>query len=127
MHRTTVAAALAGAVPAGAEVSLIHAATAPASKAYVVAEINVTDPDVYRRYAAAAGPIVARHGGTYLVRGGATVPVEGDPPAGRIVLIEFHNLAAAKAFEASPDYLAVAALRHKAATSRVFLAEGVAR
>jgi uncharacterized protein (DUF1330 family) len=50
--------------------------------------------------------------------------VEGEPPRGRIVVIEFDSLAAARSFEDSPDYQAVAPLRHKAASSRVFLVEG---
>jgi uncharacterized protein (DUF1330 family) len=52
--------------------------------------------------------------------------VEGDAPAGRIVVIEFVSLAAAQSFEDSAEYQAVAALRHKAARSRLFLVEGTA-
>jgi uncharacterized protein (DUF1330 family) len=100
-------------------------AAAIASKGYVIAEITVTDPDAYKQYAATVAPIVAKFGGKYLVRGGQTVAVEGDPPGGRIVVIEFDNLAGARAFEESSDYQAVAPLRHKAARSRVFLVEGV--
>ena len=100
-------------------------AAAVASKGYVVAEITVTDPEAYKQYAATVAPTVAKFGGKYLVRGGQTVAVEGDPPGGRIVVIEFDNLAAARAFEDSPEYQAVAPLRHKAARSRVFLVEGV--
>jgi len=60
------------------------------------------------------------------VRGGQTVAVEGDAPAGRIVVIEFVSLAAAQSFEDSAEYRDVADLRHKAARSRVFLVEGTA-
>jgi len=118
---TTVSAALL----AAAAMPLLWAATA-APKGYVISEIIVTDPDAYKQYAAAVAPVTAKLGGKYLVRGGHTVGVEGEPPGGRIVVIEFESLAAAEAFEASPEYQAVAALRHKAARSRVFLAEGVA-
>ncbi len=71
----------------------------------------------------AAAPIIGRYGGAFLVRGGQTVAVEGAPPA-RIVIIEFSSLDAAKKFENSPEYTAIAPMRRKAADSRLFLAEG---
>ena len=102
----------------------LRAATV-APKGYVIAEITVTDPEAYKQYAAAVAPVVARLGGKYLVRGGQTVAEEGEAPSGRIVVIEFDDLAAARSFEDSKDYQAVAPLRRKAAHSRVFLVEGV--
>ena len=108
---------------AAAGLTLLHAA-AVSPKGYVISEITVTDPDAYKQYAAAVPPIVAKFGGKFLVRGGQTLAVEGEPPRGRIVVIEFDSLAAARSFEDSPDYQAVAPLRHKAASSRVFLVEG---
>jgi uncharacterized protein (DUF1330 family) len=104
--------------------SYLHAATEK-TKGYLVAEISVTDPEVYKQYAAGVPPILAKYGGKYLVRGGQTESVEGPTPAGRIVVIEFDSLAAAGTFEHSPEYQALAPLRHKAAQSRIFLVEGV--
>lgn len=118
---TVIAAVILGAIGC----SLIRAA-ALAPKGYVIAEITVTDAEAYKQYAAAVAPVVAKFGGKYIVRGGQTVAVEGDAPAGRIVVIEFVSLAAAQSFEDSAEYQAVAALRHKAARSRLFLVEGTA-
>jgi uncharacterized protein (DUF1330 family) len=101
------------------------AAAAGAPKGYVIAELTVTDPEGYKQYAAAVPPIVTKFGGKYLVRGGQTVGVEGDPPGGRIVVIEFDSLAAAQSFEESHEYQAITELRHRAARGRVFLAEGI--
>ena len=123
-NKHVMLAVVAAVALAAAGLPYLHAA-AMASKGYVIAEITVTDPDAYKQYAATVAPIAAKFGGKYLVRGGQTVAVEGDPPGGRIVVIEFDNLAAARAFEDSSDYQAVAPLRHKAARSRVFLVEGV--
>jgi uncharacterized protein (DUF1330 family) len=123
-NKQVMLAVVAAVALAAAGLPYLHAA-AMASKGYVIAEITVTDPDAYKQYAAIVAPIAAKFGGKYLVRGGQTVAVEGDPPGGRIVVIEFDNLAAARAFEDSSDYQAVAPLRHKAARSRVFLVEGV--
>jgi uncharacterized protein (DUF1330 family) len=106
--------------------TILRAASA-VSKGYVISEITVTDPEAYKQYAAAVQPIAAKFSGKFLVRGGQTVAVEGEPPASRVVVIEFDSLAAARSFEDSPDYQAVTPLRHKAAHSRVFLVEGVSQ
>jgi uncharacterized protein (DUF1330 family) len=118
-------AVIAAVILAATGFSLLRAATV-APKGYVIAEITVTDPEAYKQYAAAVAPVVAKLGGKYIVRGGQTVAEEGEAPSGRIVVIEFDNLAAARSFEDSQDYQAVAPLRRKAAHSRVFLVEGVA-
>ena len=62
--------------------------------------------------------------GEILVRAGTVVPLEGEAPTGRFVIIEFPSLAIAKSFEASPQYLEIAPLRQKASRSRLFLVEG---
>jgi uncharacterized protein (DUF1330 family) len=117
-------AVVAAVILAATGFGFLRAATV-APKGYVVAEITVTDPEAYKQYAAAVAPVVAKLGGKYLVRGGQTLAEEGEPPSGRIVVIEFDNLAAARSFEDSQDYQAVAPLRRKSAHSRVFLVEGV--
>jgi len=104
--------------------TLLRAASV-APKGYVIAEITVTDPEAYKQYAAAVPPIAAKFSGRFLVRAGQTVAVEGEPPAGRIVVIEFDSFAAARSFEESAEYQAVAPLRRQAARSRLFLVEGV--
>lgn len=92
--------------------------------AYVIAEIEVHDAVGYRDYLAAISPIVEKHGGTYLARAGQTLSLEGAPPNGRIVLIAFPSLAAAKAFHASPEAQAAGDIRRRTATSRIFVVEG---
>jgi uncharacterized protein (DUF1330 family) len=126
MNTKNILIAVAAVMLAATGFAYLRAATV-AAKGYVVAEITVTDPEAYKQYAATVPPIAAKFGGRYLVRGGQTVTVEGDPPSGRIVVIEFESLAAARSFEESPDYQAIAPLRRKAAHSRVFLVEGTAQ
>jgi len=92
--------------------------------AYVIAEIEVTDPTGYQDYLAAISPIVEEFGGTYLVRAGRTLQVEGAEPSGRIVMISFPSFAAAKAFQDAPETLAAGDIRHRTATSRIFVVEG---
>jgi uncharacterized protein (DUF1330 family) len=122
--RNIMRVTLAAAAITGFTTAIARAADVP--KAYVVGEVNVTDPEGYKAYAAATSPIVAKFGGTYIARGGRSVPVEGAPPAGRIVLIQFPSLAAAQAFEGSAEYLKVAPIRQHASTGRFFIVEGAA-
>jgi uncharacterized protein (DUF1330 family) len=98
---------------------------APPMPAYVIAEIEVADPEAYAPYRARTPDVVAAHGGRFLVRGGAVEPLEGDPPVGRIVVIEFPDLEAARRFYASPEYRAILPLRQAASQGRLYLVEGV--
>jgi uncharacterized protein (DUF1330 family) len=115
--------AVAALMLAATGLTFLRAATI-APKGYVIAEITVTDPEGYKSYVAAVGPLVTHFGGKYVVRGGQIIAVEGDPPTGRFAVIEFDSLAAARSFEDSPEYQAIAPLRRKSARSRVFLVEG---
>jgi uncharacterized protein (DUF1330 family) len=95
-------------------------------KAYMVAQLTVTDTAAYAAYAPKVPPVVARFGGRYVVRGGAILPLEGTPPGQRVVVIEFASLEAAKAFYYSPEYQQLAPQRQAAATGPAFIVEGVA-
>ena len=93
--------------------------------AYVVVNCEVTDPVKYDQYKALAPAAIARHGGRYLARGGATAMLEGHWEPKRIVILEFASLAAAKAFHDSPEYRAARALRAGAANMDIVAVEGI--
>ena len=101
----------------------LHAAP---PKGYAVAEITVTNPVAYKKYLAAVTPVVAQFGGRYLVRAGHVIPLDGQAPTGRFVVIELPSLAVAQQFENSSQYMAIVPLRKKAARTRLFLVEGAA-
>ena len=102
---------------------MLHAqSTTPA---FLVAEVQLTDAEAIKPYAAKAPQIVVQHGGQYVVRGGKTESLEGMEPAGRVAIIQFPNLAALKKFYDSPEYREVAPIRQKATKSRLFAVEGV--
>jgi uncharacterized protein (DUF1330 family) len=122
--RKMLASFLLGAALASAAALTLHAATAPTPKGYVLGEFNVIDAEGFKPYGAAVPPIIAKFGGVYLARGGRTVPVEGTPPGQRVVIVEFPSLAAAKAFEDSGEYRAIAPIRQRATTGRLFIVEG---
>jgi uncharacterized protein (DUF1330 family) len=94
-------------------------------KGYVIVEIDVTNPEAYEGYKAAAAPLVAAAGGRYLARGGKAEAHEGAPPAGRMVILEYPSFDAAKAFLESPDYSAIVHLRTDNAVSRLMVVEGL--
>ena len=93
--------------------------------AYLIAEMEVSDPDTYAQYRAKVPEVLAAHGGRFIVRGGTSEAKEGTPPAGRVVVIEFPDMAAARRFYGSPDYQAILPLRLAAAQGRLYLVEGV--
>jgi len=92
---------------------------------YVIAEVNVTDPDAFKKYSEKVPPIVAAFDGHYLVRGGKIQAVEGEAPT-RIVVIAFESVEKAHAWEYSPAYEAIKPMRHNSAKSRIFIVEGIA-
>lgn len=42
-----------------------------------IAHVTVTDADAYARYADLAGPVIAKHGGEFIARGGRYIQLEG--------------------------------------------------
>ena len=92
--------------------------------AYIIAEVAVTEPETYATYRAQTPGVVARHGGRFIVRGGTAETLEGAGQPGRLVVIEFPDLATARRFYQSPEYQAIVGIRHAAATSRVVLVDG---
>jgi uncharacterized protein (DUF1330 family) len=93
--------------------------------AYVIVEVDVTDPDRYEQYKQAAAPAVAAAGGRYMARGGAVEVFEGDPPAGRSVVLEFPSMHAARDWYHGDVYTAARTLRAGAATARIYVVDGV--
>ena len=122
----TALAVLSAAALAACSAAQEPAPAAAGPKGYILAEIAVTNPEPYQAYVAKAGPLVEKHGGKYLVRGGRNESREGAAPAGRLVILEFSSFEAAQAFYDSPDYQAILPVRMANATSRVIVMEGYA-
>ena len=93
--------------------------------AYIIVEIDVTDPVGYEEYKKGAAATVEQYGGKYIVRGGACETVEGDWNPKRIVVLEFANRERAKAWLDSPEYIEPRKLRHRTAKTRMILVEGM--
>ena len=93
--------------------------------AYVIARVNVTDPDKYKGYKSLTQAAIVKNGGKFLVRGGPVVTMEGDDESRRIVVVEFDTVEAAKAFYDSPEYREARDARENAADLQMIVVEGV--
>ena len=93
--------------------------------AYLIADIQITDPQAFEEYRRLVPAIIAAHGGRYLVRGGETRLLEGDVAPGRTIVLEFADMEHLTAFYFSTDYELLKALRMRASTGRLFSVAGV--
>ena len=80
------------------------------AKGYWVALVDVDDPEGYKAYVAANAVAFRKYGARFIVRGGRSESVEGQPRS-RVVVIEFKDFATALACYHSPEYAKAMALR----------------
>jgi uncharacterized protein (DUF1330 family) len=92
--------------------------------AYVIAEIEVTDPAVYEEYRKQVLAVVTKYGGKFLVRGGDVKSKEGGWAPKRLVVLEFPSMAQAEKFYGSAEYAPLLQLRLKASRGRLVIVEG---
>jgi len=93
--------------------------------AYIIAQIEITDPDRYAEYVKQVPATIARFGGRYLARGGKSEALEGRLTGRRIAIVEFDSYECAKDWYESEDYRGPRALRQGASISSLVLVEGV--
>ena len=92
--------------------------------AYVIGEIEVTDPAAYEEYRKQVLAVVTKYGGKFLVRGGKVDAKEGGWTPKRIVLLEFPSMAQAQKWYDSPEYAPLIKLRQKASKGKLIMVEG---
>ena len=93
--------------------------------AYVVAIVNIKNPDQYQEYARLAPAAVQKFGGRFLARGGINAVLEGGLGANRVVVAEFPSAEQAKAFYNSADYQSARQKRVAAADFTMMVVDGV--
>ena len=93
-------------------------------KAYLIGHITVTNPAEYAEYVQLDTPLIEAAGGQFLVRGGETEVLEGNFKE-RHVVVEFPDMAAARAFYLSSAYQRVAQIRFENAKSDMLIVEGM--
>jgi len=94
-------------------------------RAYVLGQIEVSDPEAFTQYRERVKATIEAHGGRYLVRGGAMTKMEGDWPYPRAVVIEFPSRQAAETWYRSPGYAALIGLRQRASRTNLVIVDGV--
>ena len=94
-------------------------------KGYIVAELYITNPGPgFEEYRAKVGATVEAFGGRFLTRGGDPALLEGDHPAGRMVILEFDSPERAMEWYKSAAYQDILPLRLNNAATRVVCAAG---
>ena len=92
---------------------------------YVVWDAEITNRAGLEPYVAAVSDTIAKHGGRYLVRAGATKLIEGKPEPKVIVILEFPDATSCDRWYHSPQYQKILPHRLQNSTGRLFTVEGV--
>ena len=93
--------------------------------AYILVDIDITDPVRYEVYKELAAPTLALYGGKYLARGGTVETLEGTWQPGRVVIVEFPSAEHAKEWWSSDAYKTAKKLRHETARTNMLLVHGI--
>jgi uncharacterized protein (DUF1330 family) len=94
--------------------------------AYIIAQVQVTNPAQYEDYKKLAALAIQAHGAEVCVRGGAVLVLEGDWQPERVVVLKFPSVAAARTFYDSVAYQGAREARAGAAVMRMIVVEGAA-
>ena len=94
--------------------------------AFLIVDTLIENAEEYEKYQALAKPIAERYGGVYRVRGGDMDVRETDlwSPT-RMVIIEFPDMASARAFVDSKEYAPVKPLRRDNARCTLVILDGL--
>jgi len=123
--RLKFAAVAAASMAAGlAGGTFLHAQTAVAP-AYLIAEVQVTDPDGWKQYLAALPGTMAPFHEKTLARAPAVAVDASALPAGAVAILAFDSVDDLKAWWNSPAYQAIIPLREKSAKTRVYALPGL--
>ena len=93
--------------------------------AYVIARIEVRDPEQYEEYKKLSPAAVAAFGGEFVARGGRVETLEGPEETRRMVVVRFDSAEQARAFYHSGQYQHAKSRREGAATAQFVLVEGL--
>jgi uncharacterized protein (DUF1330 family) len=92
---------------------------------YVVAQIQVIEPEQYKKYIALVLPTIEVFGGEFLARGGKSISYESEPIGDRNVIIRFPSYDHAYNWYHSEEYKEAKQLRQSASISIQSIIEGV--
>ena len=93
--------------------------------AYIIVDVEITDPVRYAEYIRVVPPTIAKYGGRFLVRGGKAETLEGSWKPGRVVVVEFPTFEKAREWWESEEYRGPRTLRQSASVTDMILVQGV--
>ena len=93
--------------------------------AYVIAEIRITDSETYMQYIEQVPALIRKHGGEYIVRGGAPETLEGKWSPQRVVVLKFPDREAVKAFFSDHEYSPIRDIRRSSSEAEIVLVDGI--
>ena|ERR1700722_7447329 len=123
-HAATAVIGLVAGIAIGAGGIGVLNAQGAKKPAYIVAEVEVTDPPAFQAYAAKVPDTLKPYNARTLVRGKPEVK-EGEPAKGSVVILAFDSMDDAQKWYSTPPYAPLIAEREKAAKSRVYFVEGL--
>ena len=91
---------------------------------YVIADVDVQDPEAYEEYKRLVPGTLEPYGGRFLVRGGDVERLEGGWEAHRVVVLEFPSTDDARRWYASDGYSRAKAMRQRASAGSLLLVAG---
>jgi uncharacterized protein (DUF1330 family) len=104
----------------------IYARQAKVPPAYVISEVDeFGDLPTLQKYGGEVEETLATFNHHFIVRGGKTQSLEGEPPKGLVVLA-FDSAEKAREWYDSPAYQAIKPLRQSSTKGRFFIVEGIA-
>ncbi|MGH8314829.1 MAG: DUF1330 domain-containing protein [Steroidobacterales bacterium] len=92
--------------------------------AYMIVDIQVTDPAVFDEYKRRVPASIATHGGRYLTRGAPTEVLEGNWRPRRTIILEFPSMVNLKEWWSSPEYQELGDIRKRSADSNIVIVDG---
>ena len=94
--------------------------------AYVLAQLDVHDPEAYKSYVEGFMPSFRRHGGELLAASRAETEIlEGSWAMPGTVVMRFPSLEDARAWFNDPEYREVAKIRHRTASTNLVMIDGI--
>jgi uncharacterized protein (DUF1330 family) len=103
----------------------LHAQTKAKAPVYLVAEIDVSNPEAYaKEFVPIAQASVKQYGGRFLAASSNVTTLEG-APAKRVAVQVWDSMEQAKAWRNSPEYTSARKIGDKYAKFRALLVEGV--
>jgi len=93
--------------------------------AFLISDVAVRDAEALQTYRTRAAASLAQYGGRYLVRGGASEPLEGTWEPRAIIVVEFPSIKQARAWYHSPEYASALEVRDDALSRDLILVDGI--